>query len=76
MKTLCPTFKAQITEAFTDYFQAISSHDLKKIETTIHLIEALEKSAPSDIPKELKHYLERKSYRKAFDWIQSSHLSP
>ncbi len=70
MKTLPPAFKSQINQALTDYFEAITSRDSKKIETTLHLLEVLEKSAPSDIPAELKHYLQRKSYRKAFDWIQ------
>jgi len=35
-------------------------------------IEALEKSLPGSIDPRLRHYLERRSYEKALEWIESS----
>jgi hypothetical protein len=72
MKSPHYDFQKQLTDTLTQYFQAISDRDSKKIETMLHLLETLEKSAPADIAPELRHYLQRKSYRKAIEWIHAT----
>jgi hypothetical protein len=71
MKT--PNSETQILQALTDYFHAISNHDLSKIELSLQQLETLEESISPHIHPQLRHYLQRKSYRKALQWIQAIH---
>ncbi|MDZ4789350.1 MAG: hypothetical protein SH807_10455 [Blastochloris sp.] len=63
----------ELRQALTDYFLAVDSQksacalDLSK---PIEQLEFFSRNPPADFDPQLRHYLESRSYRKAWTWLE------
>ena len=63
---------ATIRKALADYFDAVKATQAKQpadLASAAAALEAHSQNPPSHLPAPLKHYLESRSYRKAWEWI-------
>ncbi|MCS7063882.1 MAG: hypothetical protein NZM04_07560 [Methylacidiphilales bacterium] len=67
----CLEYYQTLLAELNRYYQAIRSQNPTGIASSLHSLATLETQAPSETHPQLRHYLERKSYKKALDWLES-----
>jgi hypothetical protein len=61
-----------ISKALADYFEAVKATQANQpadLASAVTALEAHSQNPPAGLPAPLKHYLESRSYRKAWEWI-------
>lgn len=61
----------ELREALTEFMSASTTRDAGKINTALNRVLELEDRLGADAPPMLRHYLERRSYQKALDFLNS-----
>lgn len=74
LKCKLPTvtiMQEQLREALTAFLSASATRDAGKIRAALARIGELRRQLGDDAPAELRHYLERRSYQKALEFLKS-----
>jgi len=61
----------QLREALEDFIRLSATRDGTQIAAALNRILELERQLGEDAPPMLRHYLERRSYQKALDFLNS-----
>ncbi len=59
----------ELREALTAFMAASATRDPGQIGTALNRVLELEARLPADAPAQLRHYLERRSYEKALEFL-------
>jgi hypothetical protein len=62
----------ELREALTALMEASATRDGDKIVETLNRVLTLEAKLPAGAPERLRHYLERRSYQKALEFLTQS----
>jgi hypothetical protein len=65
------TMEHELREALRAFIAASASRDSAKIGVTLNRVLEFEQRLGSDTPEMLRHYLERRSYQKALDFLNA-----
>jgi hypothetical protein len=63
----------ELREALRQFMQSTASRQPEKIGEALNRILQLEHQLSAEAPPMLRHYLERRSYQKALDFLNSGH---
>ena len=63
--------ESQLREALTDFIRAAPARDTERTTAALNRILDLERQLGADTPPPLQHYLERRSYQKALEFLES-----
>ena len=63
----------ELRGALLQFMQATSSRQPEKIGEALNRVLQLEQQLGAEAPPMLRHYLERRSYQKALDFLNSGH---
>jgi len=66
------TVEQQLREALTVFITASASRDSAEIGAALNRVLELEHQVDSSAPPMLRHYLERRSYQKALDFLNTN----
>ena len=61
----------ELREALSDFMRASTTRDGKQVAAALNRVLKLESQLGTDAPPMLRHYLERRSYQKALDFLSS-----
>jgi hypothetical protein len=64
---------SELREALNAFMAASASRDTGKIGAALNRVLELESQLPADAPERLRHYLERRSYQKALEFLSAGH---
>jgi hypothetical protein len=59
----------ELREALTAFMAASATRDSGKIGLALNRVLELEQRLPADTPERLRHFLERRSYQKALEFL-------
>ena len=62
----------QLREALADFIRASATRDAGTISATLNRVLELESQLPADAPERLRHFLSRRSYQKALEFLNQS----
>ena len=62
----------QLLQALTEFMSASATRDPAKVAAALTRVCDLEQQLGPDAPPMLRHYLERRSYQKALDYLNSA----
>ena len=65
------TVEQELREALQQFMQVTSGRQSLQIAEALNRVLQLEEKLGSDAPEMLRHYLERRSYQKALDFLNS-----
>ena len=65
------TLHQQLREALAAFLTASTTRDAGKIGAALNRVLELEAQLPADAPERLRHFLARRSYQKALEFLQS-----
>jgi hypothetical protein len=65
------TIEQELREALQQFMQTTSKRQTEQIGEALNRILRLEQQLSADAPPMLRHYLERRSYQKALDFLNS-----
>lgn len=65
------TIEQELREALQQFMQTTSNRQAEQIGEALNRILHLEQQLGADAPPMLRHYLERRSYQKALDFLNS-----
>ena len=65
------TTEVELRGALQQFMATTSQRQPEKIAAALNRILELEQALPTDVPPMLRHYLERRSYQKALDFLNS-----
>jgi hypothetical protein len=65
------TVEQELRDALTKFMQAAAEKDREGVAATLARVTELQKQLGPDAPEMLRHYLERRSYQKALDFLNS-----
>lgn len=65
--------QTQLRDALTEFMQAASERKSDKIAAALARVTDLQQQLGPDAPPMLQHYLERRSYQKALDFLNAGH---
>jgi len=60
---------SDLRDALTAFVAASATRDSGKIGVALNRVLELESQLPTDAPERLRHYLERRSYQKALEFL-------
>jgi len=66
------TLYEQLREALAAFIAASSTRDAGKIGAALNCVLELEARLPADAPERLRHFLSRRSYQKALEFLNQS----
>ena len=72
LSELAATLRERLTIIGDEESRGDPAKHLARLQAVSEKIEALEKMLPPTIDPRLKHYLERRSYDKALEWIEGN----
>jgi hypothetical protein len=61
----------ELRDVLTRFMQAAAEKDRESVATALARVTELQKRLGPDAPEMLRHYLERRSYQKALDFLNS-----
>jgi hypothetical protein len=61
----------ELRDALTGFMRAAAEKDREAVATTLARVTELQKRLGLDAPEMLRHYLERRSYQKALDFLNA-----
>lgn len=64
-------YESELREALRAFLAASSSRDAGQIGATLNRLLEMESKLPADAPERLRHFLERRSYQKALEFLHS-----
>ena len=62
---------SELRDALTAFMAASATRDSGQIGAALNRVLELEAQLPADAPPQLRHYLERRSYQKALEFLQT-----
>jgi hypothetical protein len=62
----------ELREALTSFIAASATCDAGQIGAALNRVLELEARLPADAPERLRHFLERRSYQKALDFLSQT----
>lgn len=65
------TVEQELRDALASFMRAAAQKDKEAVATTLRRVTELQKQLGPDAPEMLRHYLERRSYQKALDFLNS-----
>ena len=65
------TIEQELRDALTGFMQAVGEKDREAVAKALARIAELQKRLGPDAPEMLRHYLERRSYQKALDLLNT-----
>jgi hypothetical protein len=74
MTALQSALRERLTIIADDQSRRDSANHMARLRAVSEKIEALQAELPPAIDPRLKHYLERRSYDKALEWLENSKL--
>lgn len=63
---------SELREALASFIASSGTRDAGKISAALNRVLELEARLPADAPEMLRHYLERRSYQKALEFLNSA----
>jgi len=64
---------SDLREALTAFMAASATRNTGQIGSALNRVLELEARLPADAPERLRHYLERRSYQKALEFLNAGH---
>jgi hypothetical protein len=71
--SMSKTSAAELREALAAFMAASATRDSGKIAPALTRVLELESQLGADTPERLRHFLERRSYQKALDFLDAGH---
>lgn len=65
------TVEQELRDALTRFMQAAAEKDREAVAATLAEVTELQQKLSPNAPEMLRHYLERRSYQKALDFLNS-----
>jgi hypothetical protein len=65
------TVEEELRDALTRFMRAVAEKDKEAVATTLARVTELQQQLGPDTSPMLRHYLERRSYQKALDFLNS-----
>lgn len=62
----------ELRDALNAFITASATRDASQIGTTLNRVLELESRLPADAPERLRHFMERRSYQKALEFLTQS----